>query len=196
MRSKVISTLFALLVCFGASAKENYLADAVTQYPSIAGTPLNSCSLCHTAPPVLNSYGSDWKAANRSFAAIESEDSDNDTFSNITEIEAGTFPGSAASVPASIRVKKPNGGETWVQSSKATVAWSTQGLAGSDVQIELLQNGVKVKTLKASVPNDGKQKVKVPSTVGTDSNFRVRVVSTSHATVSDVSNNPFSIVSP
>lgn len=196
MRSRIITIGFALVLCVGASAKEEFLADALVKYPSIAGTPLNNCTLCHTVPPVLNSYGSDLKGADRNFAAIENEDSDNDSFSNITEIQAGSFPGDPASVPASIRVKKPNGGETWVQGTKATVTWTSQGNAGAEVRIELLKNGVKVKTLKASVPNDGKQKVKVPSSVGTGAVFRVRVVSTSNPSLSDTSNNSFSIVAP
>ena len=71
-------------------------------YPHISGTPLNHCRLCHEldARFGLNPYGRDYRRHGRDFAAIELLDSDGDGFSNLTEILALTFPGSANSYPA------------------------------------------------------------------------------------------------
>jgi hypothetical protein len=68
-----------------------------SQYPNV--TPLYTCNVCHTSGYGLNRYAEDYIAARYSFAAAENQDSDNDTFSNIAEIRAGTFPGDASSHP-------------------------------------------------------------------------------------------------
>jgi mono/diheme cytochrome c family protein len=83
-----------------AVAKSNFLGDFNTLYGT-AGTPLDSCSLCHTNVPALNNYGSDWKNNGKNFGAIESTDSDGDGWTNIQEIQARTMPGDAASSPPS-----------------------------------------------------------------------------------------------
>ena len=83
-----------------AQASSSYLTAAEAQYPSIIGTPLDSCNLCHTSIPPRNSYGNDFASHNRSFTAIENLDSDGDGFTNIVEINALTFPGDPNSHPA------------------------------------------------------------------------------------------------
>ncbi|MCP4716483.1 MAG: carboxypeptidase regulatory-like domain-containing protein [Deltaproteobacteria bacterium] len=72
----------------------------------------SSCQYCHStygydgsgdANDTLNNYGQDYLTAGRSvnaFGIIEDNDSDNDTYSNSVEIEAGRFPGSAADNPS------------------------------------------------------------------------------------------------
>jgi len=80
------------------------LAGAVAKYPIISSSALNTCDLCHTASvPNLNPFGAAYKANGRNDAAlgaIENLDSDGDGFTNIQEINALTFPGNPASVPA------------------------------------------------------------------------------------------------
>ncbi len=70
-----------------------------------------SCSLCHTSYPARNGYGAAVAAGISGGAAqfdariaaalraIEGADSDGDGASNLTEINAGTLPGDAASLP-------------------------------------------------------------------------------------------------
>lgn len=91
-----------------ASAAPDDLNRAVSKYPNLAGSVLQQCTLCHLGyPPMLNAYGAAYKSAGRSlaaFAAIENKDSDNDGFTNLQELNALTFPGDAASVPASTPV--------------------------------------------------------------------------------------------
>ena len=101
-------------------------------YPDKAGTKLDNCVLCHsggtkgpitydtcrwchykygyTAPhgditATLNSYGKDYSANGRSEAAlkaIESLDSDGDSYSNITEIKAIRYPGEKNDDPTKV----------------------------------------------------------------------------------------------
>jgi hypothetical protein len=85
------------------SANSNDLASVEAKYPNIVGTRLDTCSLCHTAPPTLNAYGAAYLAAGRNpaaFGAIENLDSDGDGWTNIQEIMALTFPGDPNDHPA------------------------------------------------------------------------------------------------
>jgi hypothetical protein len=65
-----------------------------------SGTDLDACITCHKGkPPKRNPYGADFKAARYAFELIELKDSDGDGFTNIAEIQAGTFPGDPESKP-------------------------------------------------------------------------------------------------
>jgi len=72
-------------------ARTNDLTAAVSRYPQIDNTDLDSCSLCHGSSYSLNPYGSDYDTYG--FAGIENIDSDGDGFLNIDEINALTEPG-------------------------------------------------------------------------------------------------------
>ena len=80
-----------------------YPTSPLSSLSAVSGVPGNQCTICHgpSAPP-LNTYGQAYFNAGMGVAAlqaIEPSDSDGDTFSNKTEIDAGSFPGNAASVP-------------------------------------------------------------------------------------------------
>jgi len=72
------------------------------------------CQYCHATygydgsgdiTKTLNPYGADYLASGRSvaaFAAIESRDSDNDTYSNRAEIDAARYPGDSLDTPAKV----------------------------------------------------------------------------------------------
>jgi beta-glucanase (GH16 family) len=93
------------------TASSGNLSQAVSKYPAINGTKLDSCDLCHTSNvPSLNAYGSAFKSAGRNtaaFAAIEAQDSDGDGFSNIQEIKALSFPGDKSDHPAAAPTAVP-----------------------------------------------------------------------------------------
>ncbi len=75
------------------------------KYPSLEGTPLHTCTICHTGDWGLNPYGADYLAYGDNWQAlglIEALDSDQDDYPNLAEINALTFPGDAASNPAAI----------------------------------------------------------------------------------------------
>ncbi len=98
-----LALIFGLLIVAAsastASAKSTFLGDFNARYGT-AGTPLDSCSLCHTNIPSVNGYGADWVDNSKSFSAIEGRDSDGDGWSNIDEILALSMPGDATSVPS------------------------------------------------------------------------------------------------
>ena len=84
-----------------AVASTCYLPAAEAKYPSIRGTRLDSCDLCHKpgAIPAVNNYGYDFGYSSHNFATVESWDSDADGYRSITEIQALTMPGNKASFP-------------------------------------------------------------------------------------------------
>ena len=99
-----IAAVALLILCGGRSAHavSGYVSGFSAAYPA-ATAALQSCALCHVTagPPARNSYGAAYAANGHSYRAIEALDSDGDGFTNLAEITAGTFPGSAASQPSS-----------------------------------------------------------------------------------------------
>ncbi|MBI4788419.1 MAG: hypothetical protein HY782_15415 [Chloroflexi bacterium] len=99
--------VFAVGLVFAANAQQaqawgSYLTQAETKYPTIVGTVLDSCDLCHTSTFSQNPYAKAFSANQHSFAAIENLDSDGDGYTNIVEISARTFPGDPNSRPAPV----------------------------------------------------------------------------------------------
>jgi hypothetical protein len=90
-----------------AQASFSWMTQAEAQYPTIVGTPLDSCNLCHTSSLALNVYGSDFAKNSHSFTAIQNLDSDGDGYSNLVEINAHTFPGDGNSHPAASPTATP-----------------------------------------------------------------------------------------
>ena len=94
--SAVISMVGFGVLGSPAQSKPEYLSEFNSRYKT-SGSHLDTCSTCHTSSSPsrenLNPFGSDFSAANHDFGAIEAKDSDGDGFSNIDEIQAGTFPG-------------------------------------------------------------------------------------------------------
>jgi hypothetical protein len=89
----------------GVQAKSQFL-DVFNARYGTTGTRLDNCKVCHTTVPSLNSYGSAFKASwksgltpGKALGAIRPLDSDKDTFTNIQEIRARTFPGRKADHP-------------------------------------------------------------------------------------------------
>ncbi len=99
---------FAFLVS-PATAKPEYLQGFNKKYGT-QGTKLDSCNTCHTTSQDadhLNPYGQDFRKANHDYGAIEGLDSDGDSFKNIDEINAGTFPGDPNDNPNTKAKPKP-----------------------------------------------------------------------------------------
>ena len=98
----ILWTLLATDIAFGRST---YLSAFNTKYGTSA-TVLNTCSLCHPGGSTSqrNQFALDFANStigNHTFSAtLEARDSDGDTFSNLAEIQARTFPGDPNSKPA------------------------------------------------------------------------------------------------
>jgi len=88
-----------------ADAKREY-TDAFNKYYGTFGvengTTMGSCITCHNQPDgkgKYNPYGIDYLVNGFNFGAIESLDSDNDGFDNLTEILEDSWPGDPGSIP-------------------------------------------------------------------------------------------------
>jgi hypothetical protein len=100
----------------GTKLDDCALCHAGNTYTTKSGTVVTEsvCQFCHKTygydgtgdiTKTLNPYGAAYNAAGRSvaaFAAIENVDSDNDTYSNKTEIDAVRYPGDKLDTPAKI----------------------------------------------------------------------------------------------
>lgn len=82
------------------SATSSYLA-GFNQHYDTSDTRLDSCATCHSGPNggSLNPYGRAYAGSGGSFASIENQDSDGDSFVNLEEIDALSFPGNTSDYP-------------------------------------------------------------------------------------------------
>ena len=107
-----------------------------------------------------------------------------------------TFSAAAVTIIAdcSYTVAAPNGGENWNLNSVQAIRWHTTGSpCGSNVRLDLLDDGVVLSTLAASTPNDGAFTWHVDS-IPPGGNYTIRVTDLDDAAYTDDSNAPFSIV--
>ncbi|MBN2042865.1 MAG: hypothetical protein JW754_03585 [Candidatus Aenigmarchaeota archaeon] len=95
----------------------------------------------------------------------------------------------------SITVTSPNGGETYNKGETRTITWSSSGITGN-VKIDLLKGGSNEMTLVTSTSNDGSYSWTVPGSLADGSDYSIKITSLSYTTVSDVSNNYFTITTP
>lgn len=120
-------------------------------------------------------------------------DTDDDDFDDGYEIEAGTDPLDPASVPPTITVVSPNGGEALVRGSSVELRWSTTGVVGSSVKI-VLRRDAYAGTLFGATPNDGVQNWNIPASYPVGSGFTLEISSTADPSITDTSDGSFSVV--
>jgi hypothetical protein len=95
------STYAHAVPSYATSFKSTYPSSPLSSLSTTSGVAGNLCTLCHgTSGGSRNPYGSAYSSNGHSFTAIQNLDSDNDGFTNLVEINAGTFPGTSASKPA------------------------------------------------------------------------------------------------
>ncbi|MBM4461703.1 MAG: hypothetical protein FJ012_00005, partial [Chloroflexi bacterium] len=103
----------------------------------------------------------------------------------------------AGAPPPTITVTSPNGGETWQASTYQTITWTYTGNPGAYVKIDLLKAGVVNSVIISSrligSGGSGSHSWLIPSTQISGSDYQVRITSTSNATITDTSNNYFTI---
>ena len=104
----------------------------------------------------------------------------------------GTTPVNFRVEPPSVTLTLPNGGETWVVGTTATVKWTSNMGGTAKVNISLSTDGGATypNIIAANTPNDGSETVTVSSAWIT-STARVRVTSTVDPAVTDTSNASF-----
>jgi hypothetical protein len=114
MKTKLFAAIIVLALSMSipqiSLAGKSYLTKFNAKYGT-TGTALNTCTVCHktASGPTLNPYGTAVGKKLRAGLAIATAltkvqplDSDKDTFTNIREIKARTFPGKATSKPAAV----------------------------------------------------------------------------------------------
>jgi hypothetical protein len=120
MKKKVGILLLVMALTAGFStmafASGGYVGQFQTKYGT--GITIDNCSLCHTGTPSrtnTNQFANDFASAGHVFTtALENLDSDGDTYTNIAEITARTYPGDAASHPGAPPPPPSGGMTTWV----------------------------------------------------------------------------------
>ena len=101
------------------------------------------------------------------------------------------------SLPSSITVTVPNGGETWQRGTPHTVMWSYTGSPGSYVKIVLLKGGTEIGTISANTSigsgGAGSFTWNINPSGSTGSDYKVKISSISQPTINDLSNNNFTL---
>ncbi len=101
-------------------------------------------------------------------------------------------------VDDSITVTYPDGGETWKQGSTQTIRWNHTGDPGPTVKIEALRGSTVIGTIPAvSIGSNstGEYTLKVPYNTPPGNKYRIRVTSTGTPSVTDTSDDNFTISS-
>lgn len=173
MHNKIWSVIVSVMVFIAvgsvgaAHAKSSYMTSFNSTYPA-APAAIKSCILCHPSYPsiTLNSYASAYLGAGHLFAPIEASDSDADGFTNIAEINAGTFPGNAAShpvvdvTPPTVSISSPTAGTYKINAVNL-------GYTVSDGTINVFVDGVQKTLISGNLISgltNGAHSVRVTST--------------------------------
>jgi len=93
---------------------------------------------------------------------------------------------------SSFKVTKPNGGQKWTTGKSYAIKW-TKVKAGATVKIQLLKSGKHYKWISKKTKNDGKHTWKIPSTVVTNSAYKIKITSIKNKKIFDTSNKNFKI---
>jgi hypothetical protein len=188
MKKNILGVLVvALILVLGfaviASADSGALGDFNRQYPSFGG----SCNVCHKSVPSTNPYGTDLvkkgATANNipaaTFVAIEGLDSDGDGFTNIEEINAGTFPGNRASHPTSpgvtITITAPDGTEPIPSGKPFTILYDAPAEVSS-VKVRYSMDGGATWLPAVGTPGPGSFEWDVPTPAKNTTKALVKVI--------------------
>ena len=135
----------------------------------------------------VGATGSDYQVSVRSISLPAIADTSNNYFSL-----------AQSTIPPSITVASPNGGETWQRNTSHTVTWSYTGSPGSTVKIVLLKAGAEVGTISSSAPlgSNGAGSYTWPiNPVGaTGNDYQVSVRSINLPAIKDTTNNYFTLI--
>jgi hypothetical protein len=112
------------------------------------------------------------------------------TDTSITDSSSTTF----TLKKSAIYVTAPNGGEAWYIGQSKAISWTNKGAAASNVKIEYSDNaGITWHTIAAAAFNTGSYNWVIPASVAFSSTYLIRVADASDASVSDISDQFFSI---
>ncbi len=126
--------------------------------------------------------------------AFNLEPTPNGSFVNLGSY--GDTNQSSISPSAYVTVIHPNGGDNWATKQTFNIVWHDNqiGVGGTQtVTIDLLQ-GSTVTNLVTGLTDTGVYAWMIPSTVASGANYKIRITETGSSSLSDTSDNTFSIV--
>ena len=138
----ILAVIVAVWVAVSLSSTSETAAlpgykDAFNTKYGTTGSKLDSCGVCHEDPGgggPLNPYGTAFQGAagttDQKFTAIEGLDSDGDTFTNLAEIQALTWPGDATDFPGGTSTPGPSPTPIMLTSQFVATAPVVDGDAG------------------------------------------------------------------
>jgi hypothetical protein len=172
----------------GATAKIEFLKGGSIVREIAANTSVGTggLGLCPWTIPADQTSGEDYRIKITSATA-----------STVTDSRDSNF---TISVPASITVNSPNGGETWQIGSQYTIRWRSTVNIGSSIKLELLKGDAVVNTIAGSAVSptlgNGSFAWTVPKGLAYGSDYRVRVTSNLNGSYTDISDKAFKISGP
>ena len=116
-----------------------------------------------------------------------SESSISDYSDNYFTIESAT---------PSITVTSPNGYEDWETGTSHSITWNSANLSGNYVGIQLYRSGSYVSSISSSTTDDGSYTWSISSSQTESDYYQVKIYSTSESSISDYSDNYFTIEEP
>ncbi len=109
----------------------------------------------------------------------------------IEDLSDGTFI--IAPTSAALTVTSPNGGETWTQGQTYAVTWNQADVTG-EVGVQLSENGADIVWIGSAAASAGQLSWTIPASVTPGSAYRIHLISADINTVTDLSDNTFTIV--
>lgn len=110
---------------------------------------------------------------------------------SVSNISNGNFT-IGPPVGTTIVLSSPNGGENWNAGESQTISWTSTGNPGN-IKIELLKSNVVSIVIAESTGNIGLFSWTIPSSLVTSNEYRIRITSVYDSSVSDNSDNNFTI---
>ena len=159
-----------------------YLGFDITDFLGYYNIPVPD-GFAGTIEPSLTGYTFD--PSSRFYSNVESDQANQ----NYAASNGGPPP-----PPPSIIVDSPNGGESWQRGTSCNINWNSFGGVGSDVRIELFKGGVLNLKITSSTDNDGSYVWSIPSDQAVDSDYKIKITSTTNSSYYDYSNDNFSII--
>jgi hypothetical protein len=114
------------------------------------------------------------------------------TKKTVTDSSNKYFTITKSSGGGSLKVTKPNGGESWTIGEKNVIKWD-KGNGGTYVKIQLYKSNKHNKWISKKTKNDGKHIWKIPSTVKAGTAYKIKITSKTKKSRNDSSNKTFTI---